>query len=112
FLLGAACGGLVFGWVGDRYGRVRAMALSIVWYSLFAGVTWFVSTPEQLLLLRFVAALGVGGMWPAGVSLASEAWSDVSRPMLSGLIGTSANVGIVLMGCVGMAFEITADSWR
>jgi MFS family permease len=112
FLLGAACGGLVFGWVGDRYGRVRAMGLCIVWYSVFAGAAYFVATPEQLLLLRFVAALGVGGMWPAGVSLASEAWSDVSRPMLAGLIGTSANVGIVLMGAVGMARDITPESWR
>jgi MFS transporter, SHS family, sialic acid transporter len=112
FLLGAACGGLVFGWVGDRYGRVRAMGLCIVWYSLFAGAAYFVATPEQLLLLRFVAALGVGGMWPAGVSLASEAWSDVARPMLAGLIGTSANVGIALMGVVGMARDITPESWR
>lgn len=112
FLLGAACGGLTFGWVGDRFGRVRAMGLSIVWYSLFAGVAYFSRTPEQLLVLRFISALGVGGMWPAAVSLASEAWSDVSRPILSGLIGTSANVGIVLMSAIGMAREITPESWR
>lgn len=112
FLLGAACGGLFFGWAGDRFGRVKAMGLSIVWYSLFAGVTYFVTTAEQLLVLRFVSALGVGGMWPAGVSLASEAWSDVSRPTLSGLIGASANFGIVLMGWVGMERDITPDSWR
>lgn len=112
FLLGAACGGLVFGWVGDRWGRVKAMGLSIFWYSLFAGVAYFAATPEQLMILRFVAALGVGGMWPAGVSLASEAWSDVSRPTLSGLIGTAANVGIVAVGVMGMARKITPDSWR
>jgi MFS family permease len=112
FLLGAACGGLVFGWVGDRCGRVGAMGLSIFWYSLFAGVAYLAATPEQLMLMRFVSALGVGGMWPAGVSLASEAWSDVSRPTLSGLIGTAANVGIVFMGVIGLAREITPESWR
>lgn len=112
FLLGAAAGGLIFGWLGDRAGRVRAMGLSIVWYSLFAGLGYFSVSPEQLLALRFLSAMGVGGMWPSGVSLASEAWSDVSRPMLSGLIGTAANVGIVLMGIVGMVENITADSWR
>ena len=112
FLLGAACGGLVFGWVGDRCGRVRAMGLSIVWYSLFAGAAYFAATPEQLLLLRFVSALGVGGMWPAAVSLASEAWPDVSRPMLSGLIGTSANVGIALMGGLAMIRDVAPESWR
>ena len=112
FLLGAACGGLIFGWIGDRWGRVRAMGLSIVWYSLFAGLAYLTATPEQLMLLRFVAGLGVGGMWPAGVSLASEAWSDVSRPTLSGLIDTAANVGIVLIGVIGWTYDITPDSWR
>ncbi|MSR57668.1 MAG: MFS transporter [Planctomycetaceae bacterium] len=112
FLLGGALGGLLFGWVGDRFGRVRAMALSIAWYSLFAGAAYFVATPEQLLLLRFIAAFGVGGMWPAGVSLASEAWSDVSRPLLAGLIGTSANVGIVLISTVALVRDVTPESWR
>jgi MFS family permease len=112
FLMGAACGGLIFGWIGDRFGRVKAMGLSIVWYSLFAGVTYFVTTPEQLLLLRFISALGVGGMWPSGVSLASEAWSDVSRPLLSGLIGASANFGIVLMSWITKQYFVTPDSWR
>src|ERR1700712_5208473 len=37
FLLGAAAGGLIFGWLGDRFGRVRAMTLSILTYSVFAG---------------------------------------------------------------------------
>lgn len=112
FLLGAATGGLLLGWLGDRAGRVKAMGLSIVWYSLFAGLGYLAVTPEQLLALRFLSAMGVGGMWPSGVSLASEAWSDVSRPMLSGLIGTAANVGIVLMGAIGMVEDITPDSWR
>jgi MFS family permease len=112
FLFGAATGGLVFGWVGDRYGRVKAMAWSILCYSLVTGASYFAATPEQLLASRFLAALGVGGMWPAGVSLAAEAWSDVSRPTLSGLIGTAANVGIVLMGVIGYCRDITPDSWR
>lgn len=112
FLLGAAFGGLVFGWVGDHFGRVKAMGLSIVWFSAFAGIGYFAVTPEQLLALRFLCAMGVGGMWPSGVSLASEAWSDVSRPMLSGLIGTAANVGIVGMAFTARMKSITPDDWR
>lgn len=112
FLFGAACGGLGFGWLGDRAGRVRAMGLSIVWYSVFAGASYWAGSPTQLLWLRFASAMGVGGMWPTGVALASEAWDDVSRPMLSGLIGTAANVGIVLMGLVGYFLPITVTSWR
>ncbi|MFN0199324.1 MAG: MFS transporter, partial [Planctomycetaceae bacterium] len=112
FLIGAAFGGLVFGGIGDRFGRVKAMGVSILCYSLFAGLGFYTVAPEQLLVLRFLSAMGVGGMWPNGVALASEAWSDASRPMLSGLIGASANFGIVAVGIVGYYWTVTPDSWR
>jgi MFS family permease len=112
FLLGAAAGGLAFGLLGDRVGRVKAMALSILCYSGFSGVGYWAVTPEQLLLLRFLSGMGVGGMWPTGVSLASEAWPDVSRPMLAGLLGTSANVGLVLFNAIGYFHVVVPDSWR
>src|SRR4051794_21026816 len=61
FLLGGAVGGAVFGRLGDRSGRVRAMGWSILCFSVLTGLSWFVRTPEQLLVLRFLASLGVGG---------------------------------------------------
>lgn len=119
FLLGAALGGWVFGWLGDRHGRVNAMALSIVWYAGFTGLSYFVTSPAQMCIMRFVACMGIGGMWPAGVALTAEAWPDVSRPTLAGLIGTSANVGIALLsivvGWIGELnpdYGLTPDSWR
>ena len=60
------------------------------------------AAPEELLVLRFLACMGVGGIWPNGVALVSEAWSDVSRPTLAGLIGAAANLGFVLLGLLGM----------
>lgn len=119
FLFGAAVGGWVFGWMGDKAGRVKAMSVSIVWYSVFTALSYFVTSPLQMCGLRFVACMGIGGMWPAGVALVSEAWPDVSRPTLAGLIGTSANVGIAMLGIVVKqvgnsfpAYELTPDSWR
>jgi len=112
FLLGAAAGGLLFGWLGDRIGRAKAMGLSILCYSILTGLTYFVQTPTQLVVLRFLACLGVGGMWPNGVSLASEAWSNVSRPLMAGLIGTSANLGFILLSIIAIYYPITPDSWR
>jgi len=112
FLLGAAAGGLLFGWLGDRIGRARAMGLSILCYSIVTGVTYFVQSPTQLMILRFIACMGVGGMWPNGISLASEAWSGVSRPLLAGLIGTSANLGFVLLARIASYKAITPDDWR
>lgn len=112
FLLGAAAGGLLFGWLGDRAGRVKAMGYSILCYSLLTGAGYLATSPETLLVLRFLACLGIGGMWPAGVALVSEAWPSVSRPALAGLIGTSANVGITLLGLLAQQIAITPDSWR
>jgi len=119
FLFGAAAGGWIFGWLGDHSGRVRAMGISILWYSVFTGLSCFVATPLQLCAMRFVACMGIGGMWPCGVALVAEAWDDVSRPTLAGLIGTSANVGIALLsivvkqiGLASPAYELTPDSWR
>jgi len=112
FLLGAASGGAVFGSLGDRIGRSRAMACAILCYSIFTGASCWIRTPEELLVLRFLACMGVGGIWPNGVALVSEAWSDVSRPTLAGLIGAAANLGFVLLGALGLWFRITPDSWR
>ncbi|MSU64541.1 MAG: MFS transporter [Opitutus sp.] len=112
FLVGAAFGGLTFGWLGDRFGRVRAMSLAVLCYSVFTGVTYFAQTPLQLGLLRFVAALGMGGEWSLGVALVMEVWPEHHRPLLAGVIGAASNVGFALVGLVGIFFSVTKDSWR
>lgn len=112
FLLGAAVGGPIFGMLGDRLGRVRAMAWSILTFSLFTGASWWVQSPEQLLVLRFLASLGIGGMWPAAVALVAEAWPDAGRPTVAGVLGTAANIGILLMALIGQMLEISPESWR
>lgn len=112
FLLGAAAGGLVFGWLGDYVGRVRAMAASIFCFSVFSLIGYWAVTPEQLLLLRLLCGAGVGGMWPTGVALASEAWPDASRPLVSGILGTAANVGLVILNGLGLWFPVTPTTWR
>jgi MFS family permease len=112
FLLGAAAGGLVFGWLGDRVGRVRALSASILTYSLFTGLVYFVRTPAQLGALRFVAALGMGGEWALGVALVMEVWPDAERAWLAGVIGMAGNAGFLLSAVVGLCYAITQDSWR
>lgn len=112
FLLGAAAGGWIFGALGDRAGRTRAMAVSILCYSLVTGASYFATGPVSLLVLRFVACLGIGGVWPNAVSLSVEALPRVSRPLLAGLMGAAANVGFVLLGLVCCLVPVTADSWR
>lgn len=112
FLFGAAAGGLVFGWLGDRFGRSKAMAVSIVMYSTFSAATALAQSPEMLCALWFLACTGVGGMWPNGVALLAEAWSDLSRPAVAGVIGTAANIGIFLFSSLAAFVTIDYDSWR
>lgn len=112
FLFGAAAGGWLFGLLGDRSGRTRSLALSILCYSLFTGACYFASSPAELLVLRFLACFGIGGAWPNTVALVAEAWPNVSRPFLAGLLGTSANIGQVLIGITGVCFDVTPTSWR
>jgi len=112
FLIGAATGGLVFGWLGDRIGRVKAMTYSVLAYSLFTGVAYWATTPAELAGLRFLAALGMGGEWSLGVALVMECWPEKHRPYLAGAIGAAANVGFALIALVTMRFKVTEDSWR
>ncbi|HEY7326577.1 MAG TPA: MFS transporter [Gemmataceae bacterium] len=96
WLLGAAVGGWLFGWLGDRLGRVRAMVFSVLAYALFTGLIGLVRDPWQIVVLRFLAALGMGGEWALGVALVMESWPQSLRPLLAGLIGAAANVGFML----------------
>ena len=112
FLFGAAAGGLVFGWLGDRIGRVKAMAFSILVYSGFTGLLYFVRAPEHIAVLRFIAAVGMGGEWALGVALVMEVWSAKYRPLLAGLIGAAANVGFLIVGAIGYVIKIDQTNWR
>jgi MFS family permease len=111
-MLGAAIGGIFLGGLGDRIGRVRALALSILSCSLFGSAGAFVTDQGQLLVLRFLAGLGVGGVWPNGVALVSEFWANLSRPMAAGVMGTAINVGILCVSQAGRLHSVTPDSWR
>ena len=111
-MLGAAFGGIWFGALGDRIGRTRALAISILFYSIFNGAGMFVHTLDQMLVLRFLVGLGVGGVWPNGVALVSECWPNVSRPIVSGVMGAGINFGILMLSQVARIWHLTAESWR
>lgn len=112
FLLGAAAGGWVFGSLGDRAGRTWAMGWSVLCYSVVTGLSYTVDDPYLLWAFRFVACMGIGGVWPNAVALAVEGLPNVSRPLLAGLMGTAANVGFVLLGIICFIYPVTPDAWR
>jgi len=111
-MLGAAVGGIVLGGLGDRIGRTRALGVSVLAYSVFAGLGAWVRSQEEMLILRFLVGLGVGGVWPNAVALAAECWPDKSRPIVAGLMGAALNSGILGLSQVARLWPVTPVSWR
>lgn len=111
FLIGASAGGVLFGWLGDRIGRVRAMSLSILTYALVSAVGAWAQSPLQIVVIRFVAALGMGGEWSLGVALVMEIWPGRSRALLAGLIGAGANLGYALVAWVSLTLGSLRQSF-
>ena len=110
FYAGWAVGGLIFGILADRWGRARTMVLTILLYSLFTGLTWFVQTWEQMAAVRFLTALGIGGEWAAGTALIAEVLPNRTRAMAAGFLQSAAAVGPVLAALANLALK--DHSWR
>ena len=102
FLIGAATGGVLFGRLGDRVGRVRALTLSVLVYAGCSGLSAFAETPWQLAGLRAVGALGMGGEWAVGVALVMELWPESARVRLAAAIGAAGNLGYALVGGIAL----------
>lgn len=111
-MLGAAIGGVVLGRFGDRFGCSRGLGVSILLYSLGAAAGGFVTSQEQLLLLRLFVGLGVGGVWPNGIAIVAESWPAASKATVTGVMAAGINVGIIILSQCGRIWPITPDSWR
>ncbi|MCS6242601.1 MAG: MFS transporter [Opitutus sp.] len=96
FLVGWACGGAIFGMIGDRLGRSRTLVLTILTYALFTGLSYFAHEWWHLMVFRFLAALGIGGEWAVGASLLSETWPKKWRPWIAAGLQCAVNCGILL----------------
>lgn len=107
FLVGAATGGVFFGWLGDKLGRVRAMTVSVLLYSLCSGLSAASGTPAEFAVLRFLGALGMGGEWALGVALVMEVWPNASRGWLAGWIGAFGNFGYTACGLIALGLNHT-----
>ncbi len=92
-ILGWATGGIVFGLLGDRWGRVRTMALTILVYSLFTGLSGLSVGPYDFIFYRFLTGMGVGGEFAAGAALVAEVMPERARPYCLGLLQALSAVG-------------------
>ena len=93
FLIGWAIGGIGFGVLGDRLGRVKTLTATIGLYALFTGLSALSVGPWDFMLYRLLTGLGVGGAFAAAVVLLAETVPDNSRPYVLGLFQASSVIG-------------------
>ena len=96
FLLGGAVGGVFFGVLSDRIGRSKTMIYTILFYSLFTCLSAFAQAPWQMVLLRFLVAMGVGGEWAVASAMVAEVMPTRSRPVMSSIFHASSVFGTLL----------------
>lgn len=96
FLFGGAVGGVIFGVIGDRIGRSKTMILTILCYSLFTCASAFAQTAWQMVVLRFLVAMGVGGEWAVAAAMVAEVMPTRSRPVMSSIFHASSVFGTLL----------------
>jgi MFS family permease len=99
-LLGWSLGGFLFGIVADYIGRVRALALSILIYSLFTGLQGLAQSPVDLGIYRFFAGVGTGAEIIVGIPLVAEAFAEIHRAKILGVMMTGGAMGSIIGGQV------------
>ncbi len=97
-LLGWAFGGFLFGIIADYIGRVRALALSVLLFSVFTACQGFAQSPLQFGIFRFLAGLGTGAEIVVGIPLVAEAFAESHRAKVLGVMMTGGAFGSIIGG--------------
>jgi MFS family permease len=109
FLIGGTLGGWIFSSLADRWGRKPVMALTILFYSIFSGLTGFATELWHVGALRFLVAMGVGGEWAVGAALVAEVFPRHARERAGGIFHAASVGGVWLAAAAGLA---VGTQWR
>jgi MFS family permease len=110
-LVAAAVGGLCFGLIADRFGRTRALMLSVLLYAVFTAACGFAHSLVELAVFRILLGFGMGGEWASGASLVAETWPAEHRGKALGLMQSSWAIGYALAALVA-AVVMPLAGWR
>jgi MFS family permease len=102
FLIGWGIGGIGFGVMGDRLGRVKTLTLTIGLYAIFTGLSALSQGVEDFMIYRFLTGLGVGGAFAAAVVLLAETVPDAPRPYILGMFQASSVIGNCTAALISM----------
>ena len=110
-LIGAVLGGIGFGMLSDRLGRVRILTWTIVVFAVFTGLCAFAQGYWDLLIYRTLAGVGLGGEFGIGMALVAEAWPASKRARASSYVGLGWQCG-VLLAAIATPLLLPVIGWR
>src|SRR5271167_2356453 len=110
-LLMTAVGGVIFGFLGDRFGRKPMIAATVAIYGVGTALCGFSNTLPQLIVFRSIAGLGIGGGWAPGQSLVAESVPADRRARYAAYVQTGAPLGVLLAAAAG-GYLAPAIGWR
>ena len=105
FLVGWGIGGMIFGALGDRYGRAKMLTVTVLLYSICTGLSFFSRTYWDFALFRFLTGVGVGGVFGLAVALIAETLPDKARTGALGTLQVLSTVGNVSAGLLKMLID-------
>jgi len=109
FMAGWALGGVVFGVLGDRWGRAKVMVITILMYSLFTGLSSLSQGFWDFATYRFLTGLGVGGEFAVGVALVAEVMPSSARPRALAFLQALSAVGNISAAFINLGLGIAAE---
>ena len=110
-LIASAFGGVIFGVIADRFGRTRALILSVLMYSIFTAACGLAVTVWHLAIFRVLLGIGMGGEWASGAALVAETWPDRHRGKAMGLMQSAWAIGFALAALTNWLL-VDAFGWR
>jgi len=110
-LVGAVVGGILFGMLSDRFGRIRVLTWTILIFAIFTGLCALAQGYWDLLFYRTIAGLGLGGEFGIGMALVAEAWPASQRARASSYVGLGWQAGVLVAG-LATVFLKPVIGWR
>ncbi|MFJ5624351.1 MFS transporter [Peribacillus loiseleuriae] len=109
--IGMLAGGMIFGILADKYGRVRIFTYTIILFAIGTALTGLATNIEQVYVFRFIAGLGAGGEYGIGMALVAEAWPKNKQGRASSYVSIGAQYGVILAALLS-AIILPTLGWR
>lgn len=110
-MIGTLVGGILFGWIAENYGRKNAAVWGLAEFGIFTAVVYWVDSWSQLMVLRFLQGIGLGGIWGPIVALIADHWKPKYRARAAGFMLSTFALGGILAATMGR-FMLTQVGWR